>query len=155
MLADFIMMIGIPGSGKSTWIKENLEEEEYHIVCPDLIRKELTGDITDFSEDKKVWAIAKERVKEALEQGQNVVLDATNVNKGYRLGFLKDLPPCHLKAKICEVDPETAKERISKDMADEKDRSAVPDEIIERMYKEFETFCSRSQLEKEGFEIIE
>ena len=41
----FLMPIGIPGSGKSTWIRNNKELEDYIIISPDLIRKEITNPI--------------------------------------------------------------------------------------------------------------
>ncbi len=51
LIPTFTMLIGIPGSGKSTWIKEN--SKGYEIVCPDVIRTEICGDISDQSKNNE------------------------------------------------------------------------------------------------------
>lgn len=43
-MTDFIMLVGLPGSGKSTYAEE-LKREGYIIHSSDAIREELTGDI--------------------------------------------------------------------------------------------------------------
>ena len=74
-----LVPIGVSGSGKSTSIKE-FEKQGFSIVSPDMIRKELTGNIVDQSRNKEVFEIAHNRVDELLGQGKDVVFDATNVN---------------------------------------------------------------------------
>lgn len=43
-MVEFIMLVGLPGSGKSTYA-EKLKEKGYIIHSSDAIREELTGDI--------------------------------------------------------------------------------------------------------------
>lgn len=45
-----IITVGPSGSGKSTWAKT---QEDFKIICPDKIRKQLTGDISDQSKTMK------------------------------------------------------------------------------------------------------
>jgi len=149
------MLIGIPGCGKTTWINKNVNRDQYTIVCPDLIRKELTGTISDLTQDKKVWELAKERVLQYLILSKNVILDATNVNMYYRQNFIKGLPPCQLKAKLFHISSEEAKERVKKDIEKGIDRSHVPDNVVDMMYRQFISQCTPEQLNKEGFEILE
>jgi predicted kinase len=150
----FLMLIGIPGSGKSYWIEKNVNKDEFCVVSSDDIRKEITGDVSDLSQDKIMWQTVKERVVEMLSQGKNVILDATNVNGFYRRNFIKDLP-CKLQAKRFDIDLETAKKRVINDIDNEVDRSHVPVHIIERMHMQFESYCNPTQLKKEGFEVID
>ena len=42
----FTMMVGLPGSGKSTYAKELAERTNAKICSSDAIREELTGDIS-------------------------------------------------------------------------------------------------------------
>jgi predicted kinase len=152
------MLIGIPGSGKTHWIninKNDLDRLNYEIITPDKIRQELTGDISDLSHDKIVWNVAKVRVSNALLNRRNVILDATNVNYYYRKQFIENLPNCVLKAKLFEITPEVAKERIKKDIKNGISRSNVPEDVIERMHNQFTNFCCDKTLIKEGFEIID
>jgi predicted kinase len=143
-----LLLIGIPGSGKSTWLKQL--PGNFEIICPDQIRKRLSGgDISDQTLNVQVWEEAKKRTVEALQAGQDVVLDATNVNTTRRREFLAGLPECLKKAKIFDISPEEACQRIKADLEIWKDRAAVPDEIVYRMYGEF--LYTEKVLESEGF----
>ena len=154
-LPSLIFPIGIPGSGKSWWIHNTFKSVNFVIVHPDKIREEVTGNVSDVSQDDMVWKLVKERVSEALEQGKNVILDATNVNGSNRRKFIKELPPCKLKAKLFKITPKRAKKRIREDIENGINRSHVPDPIVDRMYRSFKKESSIKQLRKEGFEIIE
>jgi len=161
-LPELVMLIGIPGSGKSTWISKVNKNNKYMVVSPDDIRRELTGDVSDQSQNAKVWFETKRRVKEALNNGQDVMLDAVMSSSKNRKDFIEDLPPAQLKAKVFYVDPEVSKERISKDIESGKDRANVPPEIVDKMHAELMAkvklldggILDVSQLEDEGFEII-
>jgi len=144
-----ILMIGIPGSGKSAWLYDNNFKV---VVSPDLIRKEMFGDITDQSHNNEVWEEAKSRTIDYLLKGISVVIDATNVSTSYRRMFVQDLPPCKLQAKIFNVGPVECCDRIKKDLETNKDRSTVPDEVVFRMYGEF--LYTLRVIKSEGFELI-
>jgi len=162
-IPDFILIIGIPGSGKSTWISKFNSDNKYTVVSPDQIRKQLTGNVSDQTQNAKVWMIAKERVKSYLGRGKSVIFDSTMTNPQRRREFIKDLPPAHLKAKVFYIDPEVSKERIKKDILAGKDRADVPDDVIDRMQSELMGTVKLldggvldvSKLEDEGFEIIQ
>ncbi len=73
---EVILMSGLPGTGKDTWIKEN---------CPDLpmisldeIRKAYR--ISPTENQSKVLEIARERAKELLRKKQSFVWNATNLS---------------------------------------------------------------------------
>ena len=73
-------MIGISGSGKSTYangLKTSLNAE---LVETDAIRQELTGDAEDQSQNGKVFEIARKRVNDILAQGKNAIIDATSLS---------------------------------------------------------------------------
>ena len=81
-MSKFICAIGISGCGKTTF--GNFLKEENHnlvIICPDDIREELTGDISDQSQNEKVWNICHSRIKFNLQNGNDVYLSATNLSK--------------------------------------------------------------------------
>lgn len=158
------MLIGIPGSGKSTWLatagKSALIENEtyilldykpFAIICPDAIRQ-LMGDIQDQSNNAVIWQFAKDRVRSCLERKMSIILDATNVNTTLRRQFLQGLPDCQKKAKVFYVNPEQACLRIKKDIEDKKLRANVPEETIYRMYGEY--LYTVRVLSSEGFELL-
>ena len=150
----FIMTIGISGAGKSTWIgQQTASDANTAVVSPDLIREELTGNISDQTQNGKVWSIAKQRVVDALRAGKTVILDATNVDSKQRRSFVQGLPPSILKAKIFDVDPAEAKKRVRKAIEKGENRSNVPDFVIDKQHEKFKT-STPQKLQEEGFEII-
>lgn len=81
-MSKFICAIGISGCGKTTFgniLKK--ENPNLVIVCPDDIRKELTGDISDQSQNEKVWNICYSKIIHNLQDGRDVYLSATNLSK--------------------------------------------------------------------------
>lgn len=46
-------------------------------ISPDLIREELSGNVSDQSKNDQVWEIAEQRIISAFNNTQNVVFDAT------------------------------------------------------------------------------
>jgi predicted kinase len=77
-----VLTFGLSGSGKSTWIKQNLPEHE--IISLDDLRVEIAGDRKNQIENSKVVAIARERLKIQLRSHQKVVWDATNLRRDFR-----------------------------------------------------------------------
>ena len=151
----FEILIGIPGSGKSRYLKSILKDN-ISIVCPDDIRIEVTGNISDQSKNREVWETARERIKESISKGLYTILDATNVNTKARRDMLSmirsEFPGIDTYARIFDADPEISKQRIKKDLENEVVRSKVPDEVIDRMYQQYlETL---NNINSEGFTEI-
>ena len=71
-----IVSIGIPGSGKTTYMKQFATTQKLAYVNPDGIRLELTGDETDHSKDPLVWRTVYDRLAAGLQTG-GVILDST------------------------------------------------------------------------------
>jgi predicted kinase len=113
-------------------------KSKYHpdiIVSPDNIRREFTGNISDHSQEVRVWNEVRKRVNSALESVGEAVLDATNVDSGLRGKFLKNYPGVEKIALVFRTNPEVAKQRVAKDLSGNVDRSAVPPEVIDNQYK--------------------
>lgn len=150
-LPSLIMLVGISGSGKSEFINTL---KNILVVCPDEIRKEETGDISDQSRNTKVWKVAKERVAKALSSGLDVILDATNVDSGERTRFVEGLPPHQLKAKIFNSTPKESYEKIQDALNKGVDRAEVAQHVLHRQYNKFDKESRPEQLKQEGFELL-
>jgi predicted kinase len=74
---NLYMTVGPPGSGKSSWIEKNYSM--LPVISSDQLRVEITGDITNQSENENVFKIAHSRIREILHGGKKVVYDATNL----------------------------------------------------------------------------
>jgi len=84
-MSKLIMMYGLPGSGKSRRALA-LAEEGYTRVNKDSIREMLGMGVTAFPPKREttVIKIRDSIIKTALEQGQNVVVDDTNLNPRHK-----------------------------------------------------------------------
>ena len=152
----FEMLIGIPGCGKSTYLK-TLNNRNIVVIAPDNIRKELTGDISDQSKNTEVWQIAEDMIIQNIFKGKYAILDATNVNIKYRqliLNAIKNIVGNGIKtyATVFNCNPSVSKQRISKDIKRGIDRANVPDEIIDIMYDQY--LDTLKVIRNEGFDKV-
>lgn len=90
-MQNFFMMVGLPGSGKSTFARNVLSASPGAVVhSSDEIRRELLGDKNDQTQQALVFSTLHERVFSDLRAGKNVVYDATNINYKQRKQFVGD-----------------------------------------------------------------
>ena len=131
----FTMMVGLVGSGKSTYAKQLAEETNAIICSSDAIREELCGDENSQDNNDEVFKILHSRIKENLKNGKNVIYDATNINSKRRRAFLSEIKniPCVKKCVIMATPFEMC--CIQNESRDR----VVPYEVIERMYKNWNT----------------
>lgn len=76
------VMCGISGSGKSTWVEQNLDG--FEVISLDEIREELNGKRDCQKNRGQMLQLAKSRLKTALANKRNVVWDATNIRRDFR-----------------------------------------------------------------------
>ncbi len=85
-----IMLVGIPGSGKSTWAGAYLRDHPAHyLVSTDQIRAELYGDEAIQGDWRQVWRQVVSRWRlgiDGIHRGvcAGVVYDATNARRRHR-----------------------------------------------------------------------
>lgn len=79
-----IIMVGPPGSGKSTWATDFTSKNDVIYVSTDSIRAEIGSGEGDQSVSAAAFSIARKRISQALSQGKNAIIDATSVNKKSR-----------------------------------------------------------------------
>ena len=148
----FILMVGAPASGKSTWAKKFAEhkaerEEEVYIVSSDAIREELFGDERIQRDPEKVFKLAHERIIKELNIGTGcVIFDATNIKRKNRVALMQKIKKfnCTKRCVVFAEPYDTLRKRNHL-----RSRS-VPEEVIWRMITQFET-----PLFTEGFNEIE
>lgn len=81
-----IVLVGAPGSGKTTYRKSCLG---FVTICPDEIRGEIGGSEDNQSVSSQAFTIARERCEAALVKKQSVIIDATNMYRQARKQWLK------------------------------------------------------------------
>ena len=92
MLPKFIMLIGLPGSGKSTYAEKLAAVDKVtKYISSDKIRGELYGDESIQGDPNKVFQLMQRRVKQYLSEGYDVIYDATNVTRKNRKGIIHEV----------------------------------------------------------------
>lgn len=129
-----IILCGIPGSGKSTYAKDYVERNQNTIhLSSDMTRRELYGDENIQGNPGEVFALMQKRAIESLNNGNDVLYDATNITRKDRSGIIGVCPKfakieCHIIWAPIEV-------CIERDV--KRDRT-VGKEVIDRMLKRFQ-----------------
>ena len=92
MKAKLTMLIGVSGSGKSTFAKQLKDAGEIDlIISSDALRAELFGDENEQNRNNELFNELHNRIRKALKEGKRVCYDATNLSSKRRIGFLKNL----------------------------------------------------------------
>lgn len=132
-----IMMMGLPGSGKSTKAYQLSCDYVCPVISSDEIRKEITGSEDSQDCNEEVFKILHQRVKDELlyNKSRVVIYDACNISYKKRMAFLNQLNKIDCR-KVCyfvhtpfEMCLENNKKRA------ESGGRFVPEYAIERMYK--------------------
>lgn len=146
---EIIMLIGPPGSGKSTWIKNYLATQpamQYSIIsADDFIMKWAAQDGLGNDYDAAFRHYPLEKVVSALygkaswcnTNQYSVIWDQTNLDKASRAGKLACFPGYHRKAVVFEISEETLKQRRNSPerLASNK---VIPDEVLAGMALKFQ-----------------
>lgn len=113
-MALALVGIGIPGSGKTTYLKKLSEDHGFAYINKDSIREELLGDIKDQSQNRRIWIESNRRIEEALAHGTSVVIDSTHAESWKRkelVTFLRRSGAVRVIALYFDVPYEIAHER--------------------------------------------
>lgn len=79
---SLILLVGIPGSGKTTYAEKYIKEHPDTVhLSSDKIRAELWGDEGIQGDNNEVFSLMQTRAIEALNNGHSVVYDCTNVTR--------------------------------------------------------------------------
>lgn len=127
-----ILLVGVPGSGKTTYAKEHIEANTVHLSS-DTIRAELYGDESIQGDPAEVFSLMQKRAVEALNDGKDVWYDATNITRKDRASIINICPPF---AKI-EVHIIWAPIEVCIERDKERDRT-VGKAVIDKMLKRFQ-----------------
>lgn len=130
-----IILVGIPGSGKTTYANKYIEKVNLFAVhlSSDLIRKELWGDESIQGDNNEVFSLMQSRAIEALNNGKDVLYDATNMTRKDRSYIISLCPKfAQIEAHIIWAPIETC---IERDAARER---TVGKKVIDKMLKRFE-----------------
>lgn len=132
------IMVGLPGSGKSTYAKEFIKDQQVEYLSSDSLRAVFGKDESDQSVTPKVFGHIKTKVDEYLRDNKNVLVDATSVNRKERSDYINTAKKYNSKVVVVvfKMDRNGLIAR-NKKRGDEGGR-VVPDWVIDKMLNKFE-----------------
>ena len=134
-MSRLIMMMGIPGSGKSTYIKTHLSEFNNPIVVSrDEIRFSMLKPGEEyFSKEKEVFKKYIDTINTELANDRDIIADATHLNSTSRKGLLYNVSFTNID-KVIVIYINTSLEEALERNATRTGRELVPESAIKNMY---------------------
>ena len=140
MTTELKVMVGVPGSGKSTWVEQEIArlEDDHRTTCVvsrDFVRKSLLNDHDGyFDKETEVFNEFVRQINEAMELGIDVVFaDATHISPASRAKLLGRLAADPHTKLTFDVPLDVAIKRN----AQRSGFARVPDAAIKNMKKGF------------------
>jgi predicted kinase len=139
-MPKFYMMIGVPGSGKSTWIRNNNSEGMIVVSSDTYIENQAVSLNKTYSEifNKHIKAANTHThnvAKQAFELNLDVIWDQTNVTRKIRAGKLAMVPNHYEKIAVVFATPEH--QELQKRLADRPGK-IIPQNIVMAMISSLE-----------------
>ena len=144
-------LVGVPASGKSTWLAQQGELERTMIISTDntieyiaelfdMSYNEAFPDLIKFAE-KVMW----KSLEDAAYFGDNIIIDRTNLSVGSRKRFIKFLQGYGFEAVVFPTPEHKEWER----RLNSREGKTIPSHVLQSMVKNFE-----KPTEAEGFSKI-
>lgn len=153
-MSNLYMLVGVPGSGKSTWLKNigvpnfncMVVSSDYYI---DQYAEEHGKTYSEVFAEAVGWAtqMMEEDLEFAIENDLDIYWDQTNLNAKTRMKKLAKIPFSY--KKIAVVFPVPEREEWLRRL-DSRPGKTIPRHILENMLKSFEMPTT-----DEGFDVCE
>lgn len=148
-LPVFLMIAGLPGSGKTVLSKRILLEYDFNYISSDEYRIKLFKDEVEQSNNNILFSKINEDIVYLLNKGKNVLYDATSLLSEHRIKTLSLLPACEkiifyitTNVEECIKYDSERKRSVGKDLIYEFSRLAQNPSFDEEWDKIY--FCKRS-----------
>ncbi len=133
------MMVGVPGSGKTTWVADQDLTLKDYTVGSDYVIDEL-ADMYDMTYSeifpltiKFAEHVMYKEIERAIEAGDNIYWDQTNISKKSRAEKLAKIPSTYKKVAVFFPIPSDLDERLAS-----REGKTVPPHIIDAMVEMIE-----------------
>lgn len=157
------VLVGMPASGKSTWVKHTFDraESDFHlenfavISSDDIIESKAAKEGKTYNEvfskysafaNKKIYEDAEKWFNYDMEWFQGVIWDQTNLGKKKRASILKMVPDDWEKICVVLKKPE---DKVWKVRLASRQGKIIPEDVLIKMEKSYE-----EPTEEEGFDRV-
>jgi predicted kinase len=125
-----VVLVGIPGSGKSTWVQSKLARGVSGVLSSDAVRELLADDPENQEIHGRVFRVMRSLLKHRLELKRPVTyIDATNLTPKERRPYVKlaAVFDCEIEAVVFDVPVEECIRR------NRERKRMVPEDVIRMM----------------------
>jgi predicted kinase len=132
------MLVGIPGSGKSTYAKQVVAKDpsNYVRINNDDLRAMMNGSVWSADYEKMITDARNYLIRDALKRGKNVIIDNLNLNRRHFDDVCKIAKSVNTDVQVFEkafyIELEDALERNSK----REGAARVPDDVVKKWWKD-------------------
>lgn len=140
-MSTLYILCGPSGCGKSTWRDEFIKDynNRIHYVSRDEIRFSLVKEGEDyFSKEKEVFDRFSQALAAELMNGFDVIADATHINKASRNKLIRAIDKFFTEYQIVYVIFQTDLKTCIEQNNKRTGRMQVPEEVIKKMFKNFQ-----------------
>lgn len=153
-----LLSVGIPGSGKSSYLKPLATELEHLYINPDTIRHAMTGSDAAQHANQQVWDKAYTHSEIYLQHGGSIIFDATFARQNERqqaVNRLKEYGAATVIAAYFPLYPDLAYQRTQQRAKQSADlgleQRVVPLHAIERMNRMIRQY---PPVQADGFDAV-
>ena len=140
-MKQLFVLVGVPGTGKSTFIERKLLPElslSTKVISRDKIRFQMVGiDEEYFSKEHQVFEQFIYEIKNSLKENHNTIVDATHLTCGSRTKLLRALGTSLKDVSISAIVILNDLDTILEQNEQREGREYVPRSVIKRMYSQF------------------
>lgn len=153
---NLLLLLGIPGSGKTTWMNQYLEHcnHSYVVVNDESVRAKLIGENGGPPGEETVREAVISDVVRHLKNGQSVAVDHSLfvMDKAFRGGLVEAAPSCNQLVKEFPIKALFAHLRLLKEV-EKGTRRTCPTEIeLEEMENDFNQ--AKTTMTEEGWKPL-
>lgn len=148
-MSKLFIMIGAPGSGKTTWCNNNVPKNAVYISRDEIRFNIIKDKDSYFSKEKMVYNIFTNKINEALESGLDVYADQTSLNAGSRKKLINALNK--KPDEIIGIYFTTPLDIVLQRNAQRTGRALVPEDVVVNMFNSL----TRPTLDEGFTEILE
>lgn len=137
------ILVGLPGSGKSTWTNEINRDGKFALISSDdhleRIARDSGKSYSDVFNDhiKAAGALMNADFRKAVADNRSIIWDQTNMTSKKRKGILQQIPNNYKKiAVVFQIDPVELERRLEK--RGKETGKIIPNHILSSMAKSFE-----------------
>lgn len=144
-MSEFYMLVGLPGSGKSTWKEKFLsyrsDGEWVVLSTDDFIENYAKGKMISYNDAFKISGVyvnaAKElntKLEEAIASGSNIIWDQTNLSASSRKSKISAIPAEYRKIAVHVMEPAPREWRRRLRARPGK---SIPENVMEQMLENY------------------